>query len=379
MKCARFPAVLAILLLAGCGQQKTKPEGPPPPERAHNIFAVVELDRVVRARNRATTERGRADETNLYHVAKADAWLDFAGDTRRDEGSEDTAEAALDRAEVLLSDLEQGKPPYLRTLHVIASVKVRNDLWGLVDGMKDSAGFRCAGEPLAKAEVALVWAGHKTFLGDKKGADEIAARAEGFIEAARGEFRRCLAADAPAPAAPATSTPAALPVPSPALLEAATALAPAAARTEAPTQVPGPGQHAAGPRLPGAEHIEIVQLRTDALFPFGAKRLDAARSGSLRSLAQRIRSIPDIVSVRIHGYTDRLSLSGAGFNRRLSEARARAVGDALVAHGVDPALIDARGHGDILPVVECPGPRNEATIACLAPNRRVEIEIERKH
>lgn len=346
MKRLASPAVLAILLLAGCGQQKTKVEGPPPPERARNIFAVVDPDRIARARSRAMTERGRAAEASLYYVAKAGAWLDFAGDVRRDEGSEDTAEAALGQAETLLGDLELGRPPYLHTRHVIASVRVRNDLWGVVDGMKDSAGFRCAGEPLARAEVALVWAGHKSFIGDQKGADEIAARAERFIDAARGEYRRCVGADAP------------------------TSAAPAAIRTEAPS----PAQHAAG-----AGHIEIVQLRTDALFPFGAKRLDARRSGSLRSLAQRIRSIPDVVSVRIHGYTDRLSLSGPEFNRWLAAARARAVGDALVAHGVNPALIDARGHGDILPVVECPGPRSDAIIECLAPNRRVEIEIERKH
>ena len=120
-----------------------------------------------------------------------------------------------------------------------------------------------------------------------------------------------------------------------------------------------------------------MQLPTDSLFSFGAARLDFARSESLRGLAQRIRSIPDVIAVRIHGHTDRLSRRGAGFNQRLSAARARAIGKALVAYGVSPALIDASGHGDTMPVVDCPGPRKQTTIDCLAPNRRVDIEIER--
>jgi len=118
-------------------------------------------------------------------------------------------------------------------------------------------------------------------------------------------------------------------------------------------------------------------LPTDSLFPFGATRLDRTRSESLRDLAQRIRLIPDVVAVRIHGHTDRLSRSGSRYNQGLSSSRARAVGKALVAYGVSPGLIDARGHGDTMPMVDCPGPRNKATIDCLAPNRRVDIEIER--
>ena len=120
-----------------------------------------------------------------------------------------------------------------------------------------------------------------------------------------------------------------------------------------------------------------MQLPTDSLFPFGATRLYPARSESLRGLAQRIRLVPDVVAVRIHGHTDRLSRSGSGYNQKLSSSRARVVGKALVAYGVSPGLIDARGHGDTMPLVDCPGPRNKATIDCLAPNRRVDIEIER--
>lgn len=97
-----------------------------------------------------------------------------------------------------------------------------------------------------------------------------------------------------------------------------------------------------------------VQLPTDSLFPFGATRLDPARMESWRDLAQHIGSIPDVVAVCIQGHIDRPSRSGAGFSQRLSAARARAVGNALVAYGVSPVLIDARAHGDTMPLVDAP-------------------------
>lgn len=348
-------AVLAALLLAGCMPHKRQPGGLAPPEQARSIPSAVDADRIAGARARAAVERGRAAAAALYYVAKADAWLDFATDAGRDEASHDTAEDALDQAEELIGRLERGRLPPLRTLHVVASRTVRSDLWELVDAMKQSAGFSCTGEPVARAEVALVWAGHKAFIGDQQRADEIGARAELLLNAARDELGRCTAAADRAPVAPTLDAPvlAWVPVPNP-----------------APVSVPGL-------RAPATGRIEIVQLRSDALFPFGVARLDAASSEVLRGLAQHIRSIPNVVSVRIHGHTDRLSRSGPALKHRLAASRARAVRGVLVAYGVKAALIDARGHGDSMPVVDCPGPRNKATIDCLAPNRRVDIEIER--
>ena len=57
----------------------------------------------------------------------------------------------------------------------------------------------------------------------------------------------------------------------------------------------------------------------------------------------------------------------------LSARRAEAVRDYLVARGVAASLISAEGRGSSEPVVECTRERGPALIACLAPNRRVEI------
>lgn len=353
-------AVLASMLLGGCLQQVAKPAGPPPPERVRSISSGADADRIARARIRIAAQRGGAAKANSYHLAKAAAWLDFAADAGRNEVSGDTAEDALDQAESLIGALERGRKPSLRTLHVVASSPVRDDLWAAVDAMKNSAGFPCAGAPLARAEVALVWAGHKAFIGDPGGADKIVARAEAYLDDTRNEAGRCLAVTERGPAQPVElpSTPAPISVP---LSSAA----------------PGPVARPPDTDAPAREHIERVQLPTDTLFPFGAARLDGARSESLRGLAQHIRAMPDVVAVRIHGHTDRLSRGGPGFNQRLAASRALAVGKALAVYGVNAALIDARGHGATMPVVDCPGPRNRATIDCLAPNRRVDIEIER--
>lgn len=352
--------VLAAMLLGGCLQLVAEPAGPPPPERVRSISSNADAGRIARAR--VAAQRGGAAKANSYHVAKADAWLDFAADAGRNEASGDTAEEALDQAESLIGALERGRKPPMRTLHVVASSPVRDDLWAVVDEIKSSAAFPCAGAPLARAEVALVWAGHKAFIGDAKAADEIVARAQAYLDETRSEAGRCLAVSEPRPAQP---------------VEPPLAAAPAASSPPLAAPVPVARPPATG--AAAGRHIERVRLRTDSLFPFGEAGLDPARSESFRRLAQYIRSLPDVVAVRIHGHTDRLSRSGPGFNQRLSDSRASAVGKALVAYGANATLIDTRGHGDTMPVVDCPGPRNQATIDCLAPNRRVDIEIERAH
>jgi len=57
---------------------------------------------------------------------------------------------------------------------------------------------------------------------------------------------------------------------------------------------------------------------------------------------------PDMERVRVEGHTD--SRGSATYNQRLSEARAKAVRDYLVAQGVDAGRLVAVGYGESLPV-----------------------------
>jgi len=69
----------------------------------------------------------------------------------------------------------------------------------------------------------------------------------------------------------------------------------------------------------------------------------------------------------IAGHTD--SQGSAELNQRLSEARARAVMDWLVAHGVAPNRLTARGYGASMPVAD------NTTEEGRAQNRRVELTL----
>ena len=294
-RAAAAGVVLAALLLAGCMQSPNTPFGPPPPERVRSIAFGLDADRMVRTRVRIAGLRASASATKRYHLAKADAWLDFSTDAGRIEAGGDAAEDALDQAMALLGAMERGRSPPLRTLHVVASSEVHPELWARVDQIKNSAGFPCAVDPLARAEVALVRAGHKTYIDDPMGAEEVGARALQLLDAASEEVRRCFAVTEAEPVQPSLPrmVPMPLPVPVP-------VTAPAAA------SAPRPEPLAAGRAASATTLVNIVQLPTDTLFPFGATRLNAARSESLRDLARRIRETPKLLSVRIGGHTDRL-------------------------------------------------------------------------
>lgn len=73
------------------------------------------------------------------------------------------------------------------------------------------------------------------------------------------------------------------------------------------------------------------------------------------------------LALEVQGHTD--NVGGATYNQTLSEARASAVVEALVARGVAPARLSARGYGLRVPV------ESNATDAGRARNRRVEIVV----
>nr|WP_199039970.1 OmpA family protein [Dyella sp. ASV24] len=116
-------------------------------------------------------------------------------------------------------------------------------------------------------------------------------------------------------------------------------------------------------------------LSGDALFAFGKSDLTPEGKRVLADLAtQWHEHLAQMGSIRVTGYTDRLGTSAS--NRALSERRARAVMDVLVEDGVPRAKIRAEGLGESDPVKDCPeGPRAQL-VACLAPNRRVEVRVE---
>ena len=116
-------------------------------------------------------------------------------------------------------------------------------------------------------------------------------------------------------------------------------------------------------------------LSADALFAFGKYEAgDMLPQGreQLSAIAAKLKDA-DTASIAVIGYTDRIGSVAA--NQLLSERRAATVRGYLVQHGVAAAGIAAEGRGESEPVTECAEQPREALIACLAPNRRVEIQV----
>lgn len=134
---------------------------------------------------------------------------------------------------------------------------------------------------------------------------------------------------------------------------------------------PAPPAPAPAARAPAAPRV----LSADALFAFDKADLSPAGRRTLDDLASELKGQGDkLRSVRIAGYTDRLG--GEAYNQRLSQRRAESVKAYLVEQGVPASRISAEGFGKADQVKDCPdGPRAQL-IACLAPNRRVEVKID---
>jgi outer membrane protein OmpA-like peptidoglycan-associated protein len=126
-------------------------------------------------------------------------------------------------------------------------------------------------------------------------------------------------------------------------------------------------QRATNDRISRAEDSILMSLDSDTLFDTGSSTIYPGSKDRLVRIGQSLNR-NERTDVMVVGNTD--SVGGAEFNQRLSEDRARAVANALVNAGVDPARIRTRGDGESNPVA------NNATAEGRARNRRVEVFVQ---
>ena len=121
-----------------------------------------------------------------------------------------------------------------------------------------------------------------------------------------------------------------------------------------------------------------VTLAADALFAFGKSDIGSISPEGRRKLDELSRELKsvEVEKVRVIGYADRIG--SASFNDKLSADRAATVVSYLVRGGLASNLVTSEGRGSRDPQVQCSQTNRAALIACLAPNRRVEIEINAK-
>ncbi|MDE2420580.1 MAG: OmpA family protein [Gammaproteobacteria bacterium] len=123
-----------------------------------------------------------------------------------------------------------------------------------------------------------------------------------------------------------------------------------------------------------------LTIPSKMLFGFNQSRLkDLPESvkATLRTFADQLKANNATLDrVTITGYTDRIG--DDAYNQKLSTARAETIKDYLVVRGVDAAKINTEGKGSAEPVVQCSETNRKKLAACLAPNRRVDIEFKQK-
>jgi outer membrane protein OmpA-like peptidoglycan-associated protein len=113
----------------------------------------------------------------------------------------------------------------------------------------------------------------------------------------------------------------------------------------------------------------IVTLPGSVVFSVGKAELRPMAQQRLQMVVNALKELPKSESFTVEGYTD--STGTATLNNALSQQRAEAVRDYLIAHGIDGDRIRAIGLGEQNPVDA------NATAEGRAANRRVEIVISR--
>jgi len=146
---------------------------------------------------------------------------------------------------------------------------------------------------------------------------------------------------------------------------------PVAAAPPPPVVVPPPPAVAPPPKpMP-----RVINFSADTLFDFDQATLRPDGETLLDNLARELKTAAYNVIIVI-GHTDRLG--SVAYNQKLSERRAGAVRDFLVARGIPQSTIRAEGRGKSQPLTK-PGdcrhlPRTKL-IACLQIDRRVDIDV----
>lgn len=270
-----------------------------------------------------------------YYLSKAQCWLDvsFHEYTRNDRSAFPLQ--ALQESAKIVAALEDGSTPNPgdATPLVNDATRLRDDLWASFGKLRASPGFACAAQKVACGEVELVHAGNEYKQLGWRHANPYVQLAEDAQAAAQSAAASC-PADQP--------------------------------KREPPPDIPPP-------RI---EH-ERITLDMDALFRFDkAGPVDVLPQGldKIRELAARLKQgYVQIDTLSVTGHTDRLGSDS--YNQALSEKRALTVKQLLREQGI-ANVISAYGKGKAEPVAACDkvAPR-AALIACLQPNRRVEIEL----
>jgi OOP family OmpA-OmpF porin len=147
-----------------------------------------------------------------------------------------------------------------------------------------------------------------------------------------------------------------------------------------PPPPPPPPPAPPPPAPPPAPTVQKITLAAKALFDFDKAVLKPEGKTAIDTeVISKLSQVTQLELVLVTGHTDRIGTQA--YNQKLSERRADAVRDYLVSKGIAKNKIETLGMGKTQPgpgvVCNQPYPKErKALIACLAPNRRVEVEVK---
>ena len=139
------------------------------------------------------------------------------------------------------------------------------------------------------------------------------------------------------------------------------------------------GQGAA-PVAPAAPEVvsKNFSFSSDVLFAFGKANLKPEAAQALDAANNEINALGLAnPAIQVNGHADRIGKQAA--NLKLSQRRAETVANYLVSKGQNAANVTAVGYGSANPVTgnTCDAVKGrKALIACLAPDRRVEVQVQ---
>jgi OOP family OmpA-OmpF porin len=120
---------------------------------------------------------------------------------------------------------------------------------------------------------------------------------------------------------------------------------------------------------------EKITVAADALFDFNKATLRPEGKAKLDEVVAKSKAI-NLEVILVVGHTDRIGSDS--YNQKLSEKRAAAVKEYVVAKGIEANRVYTEGKGEKQPVTgdKCKGDKpSKALIECLQPDRRADIEI----
>lgn len=122
------------------------------------------------------------------------------------------------------------------------------------------------------------------------------------------------------------------------------------------------------------EKVMHKDLSAESLFAFGSSVLSTSGVSQINNLVVDLKSQDlDGKHVVVSGYADRIGSQKK--NMQISLARAESVKKIMAEQGIPASIIETYGMGDSAPIAVCPGNASPAVIECLAPNRRMTVDI----